>query len=137
MNHFEEFRKEAEAMCQRVTGKTVDEWDAVFAKRRANGLRAGKLSPDRIMSEKEADGFMRYYGLSDGDIEQVVLKKYDMDHPMPYDLYNCIRIVCRDQELWEKFAQKHQQSYLGPMMPELLAVIAYRPVADLNNRRFE
>ena len=124
-------------MCQRITGKTVDEWDAVFAKRRANGLRAGKLSTDRIMSEKGADGFMRYYGLSDGDIEQVVLKKYDMDHHMPYDLSNSIRIVCRDQELWAKFEKKHQQSYLGPMMPELLAVIAYRPVADLNNRRFE
>ena len=124
-------------MCQRVTGKTVDEWDTIFAKRRANGLRAGKLSPDRIMDEKEADGFMRYYGLSDGDIEQVVLKKYDIDHHMRYDLYNSIRIVCHDQELWAKFEKKHQESYLGPMMPELLAVIAYRPVADLNNRRFE
>lgn len=137
MNQFDDFKKEAEATCHRITGKTVDEWDAIFAKRRANGFRAGKLSPNRIMSEKEADGFMRYYGLSDGDIEQVVLKKYDMDHRMPFDLYNSIRIVCRDQNLWAEFEKKHQGSYLGPMMPELLAVIAYRPVADLNNRRFE
>ena len=27
MNLFEEFRKEAEAACWRVTGKTVEEWD--------------------------------------------------------------------------------------------------------------
>lgn len=137
MNHFEEFRKEAEAACWRVTGKTVEEWGAIFAKRRANGLRAGKLSPHRIMDGKEADGFMRYYGLSDGDIEQVLLKKLDFDHHMPYDLHNMIRIVCRDQELWAKFEKRHRDSYLGPMQPELLAVIAYRPVADLNNRRFE
>ena len=137
MNHFEELRKEAEQICQRVTGKTVNEWDTIFAKRRANGLRAGKLSPSRIMDEKEADGFMRYYGLSDGDVEQVLLKKFDIDHPMSYDLHKMIKIVCRDQELWGKFVKKHQESYLGPMMPELLAVIAYRPVADLNNRRFE
>ena len=137
MNHFEELRKEAEQICQRVTGKAVNEWDTIFAKRRANGLRAGKLSPSRIMDEKEADGFMRYYGLSHGDIEQVLLKKFDIDHPMKYDMHKMIRIVCRDQELWAKFEKKHQESYLGPMMPELLAVIAYRPVADLNNRRFE
>jgi hypothetical protein len=137
MNHFEEFRKETEAMCQRITGKTVDEWDAVFAKRRANGLRAGKLSPDRIMSEKEADGFMRYYGLSDGDIERVLLKKSDFEVPMPYDLKEMEKVVCRDQEKWGKFDEQHQHSYLGPMKPELLTVIAYRPVADLNNRRFE
>jgi hypothetical protein len=48
-----------------------------------------------------------------------------------------IKVVCRDQDLWSKFVEKHQESYLGSMMPELLAVIAYRPVADLNNRRFE
>jgi len=137
MNHFEEFRKDAEAMCQRLTGKTVDEWDTMFAKRRANGLRAGKLSPNRIMDDKEADGFMRYYGLSDGDIEQILLKKYEVKHPMKPDMSNMIRVVCRDEELWGKFVKKHQESYLGPMMPELLAVIAYRPVADLNNRRFE
>jgi len=137
MNHFEELRKEAQDMCQRVTGKTVDEWDAVFAKRRAKGLRAGKLSPERIMSEKEADGFMRYYGLSDGDIERVLLKKSDFDNLMPYDLSKMEKAVCRDQELWAKFDEQHQHSYLGPMKPELLTVIAYRPVADLNNRRFE
>ena len=137
MNHFEEFRKEAEGMCQRITGKTVDEWDTIFAKRRANGLRVGKLSPNRIMTPREADGFMRYYGLSDGDIEQVLLKRYDVDHGMQQELRDMTRIVCRDEELWSKFVNKHQESYLGPMMPELLAVIAYRPVADLNNRRFE
>ena len=136
MNHFDEFRREAEGMCQRITGKSVDEWDTIFAKRRANGLRAGKLSPNRIMSEKEASGFIRYYGLSDDDIEQVLLKKYDVDHNI-YPLGDMIKVVCRDQDLWSKFVNKHQESYLGPMMPELLAVIAYRPVADLNNRRFE
>lgn len=124
-------------MCQRITGKTVDEWDAVFAKRRANGLRAGKLSPDRIMSEKEAEGFMRHYGLSDGDIERVLLKKSDFDVSMPYDLKKMKKVVCRDQEKWGEFNEQHQHSYLGPMKPELFTVIAYRPVADLNNRRFE
>jgi len=137
MNHFEEFRKETEAVCQRVTGKTVEEWDTIFAKRRAEGLRNGELSHNRIMTEWEADRFMRYYGLSDGDIERVLLKKSDFENLMPYDLKEMEKVVCRDQEKWGEFDEQHQHSYLGPMKPELLTVIAYRPVADLNNRRFE
>lgn len=137
MNHFEEFRKEAEAACWRVTGKTVEEWDTIFARRRANGLRAGKLSPSRVMGEKEADAFMRYYGLSDGDLERVAIKPDTQLVDLPYSMNDLEVVVCQDSRQWHKFDQDHRHSYLGPMMPELRTVIGYRPAASLNNRRFE
>ena len=137
MNQFDEFREGAEAACHRITGKTVDEWDTIFAKRRANGLRAGKLSPSRIMSEKEADRFMRYYGLSDGDIERVAIKPSTELVDLPRSMDDLHVVVCQDSRQWHKFEQDHRESYLGPMMPELRTVIGYRPAASLNNRRFE
>ena len=143
MNHFEEFRKEAEAACQRVTGKTVNEWDTIFAKRRSKGLRNGDLSHNRIMTEWEAEKARGYYGLKDGDIERILIKPYN--HSVNASI--CYRgddgnpilpvVFCDDVELWQRIRSKGNQGLEKAMGTEVVIAIAYRPAADLNNRRFE
>lgn len=143
MNHFEEFKKEAEAACWRVTGKTVEEWDTIFANRRASGLRSGKLSHDRIMTEWEAEKIRGYYGLQDGDIERILIKPYN--HSVNASI--CYRgddgspalpvVFCDDIDLWQRIRSKGNQGLENAMGTEVVIAIAYRPIADLNNRRFE
>ena len=143
MNIFEEFRKEAEAACWRVTGKTVEEWDTIFAKRRAKGLRNGELSHNRIMTEWEAEKVRAYYGLKDGDLERILIKPYN--HSVGCSIFyrdddgsSILDVVfCDDTELWQRIRSKSNQGLEKAMGTEVVIAIAYRPVADLNNRRFE
>lgn len=57
--------------CQRVTGRTLEEWEHEFSNRRGRGLINGDLSTQRVYSIHEANRMSRAYGLDVDDWEAV------------------------------------------------------------------
>lgn len=56
-----------DAQCQRITGKTLDQWKALFLRRRRTGIANGHFTSDRLLGEHEMNDMVRYYGLSAED----------------------------------------------------------------------
>ena len=143
MNHFDDFKREMEAACWRITGKTVDEWDTVFADRRSHGFRKGELSHDRVMTEWEAERIRSKYGLRENDIERILIKPYMHNVPLSSCFYGddgkpiLTVVFCDDHEIWNRIRSKRGESFQAASGKEIQIAIAYRVVADLNNRRFE
>ena len=60
-----------EALCVRMTGRTVAEWEAVWRGRRVQHLRDHRLNGNKEYSLKEREDAIRYYDLDDEDFESI------------------------------------------------------------------
>lgn len=96
---------------QRVTGRTLEEWETIFSARRAKSYKEGKFTLDRVFPIiGDSDGnpntwlrhelarFVSYHGLTDGDLvlRQVSITRVMLQHPryMPQrDAATCLCAV--------------------------------------------
>lgn len=72
MSVFEGLAAWAARQCQRITGRSVPEWDEDFARRRGNAMRLGKLKGAKLYTLEEREHLVRLLDLRDGDFETVV-----------------------------------------------------------------
>ena len=78
-NEFQKLEGFAVAQCERITGKTLLEWDVLFLERRNKASRDGKFKTDKFYTSKQVDDFCRFYGVDDDVFERVIGK---CDHPL-------------------------------------------------------
>jgi len=60
-----------EALCVRMTGRTVAQWESVWRGRRVEHLRDHRLNGHKEYTMKERDDAIRYYDLDDTDFESI------------------------------------------------------------------
>jgi len=61
--------KEYEAACKRTTGKSLEEWKAIWAEKRRRGFASGELSLDKVWTIWESMKIVRKFGLMPEDVE--------------------------------------------------------------------
>ena len=75
-------QQELSDQCRRMTGKTPEEWDAVYVSRRKRDLGGTNLTGARLFTEHEKSYSIKYYGLDEEDFERVIVK-LDSDVNVP------------------------------------------------------
>jgi len=49
-------------LVERMTGKSLDDWEAIYARRRAKAKAEGKFERARLYSRREATALSQYFG---------------------------------------------------------------------------
>jgi hypothetical protein len=113
-------------MTVRLTGRTLDQWDAEWARRRLNGILSKRLSGSTLYTLDEREKELRYYDLSDDDFEPVVAKTIDQPHRLP-DAYRGFPVVTLHPSDAEAHIARHIANWKDSgSCPPLKAVLLYR-----------
>ena len=79
-----EHQPEEDDFIKKNSGKTLQQWEAVWRERRINGVADGDLRLDKVYSDHEARRIVRLYGLEADDLvlcDNVPTGKIERDNP--------------------------------------------------------